>query len=159
MCGSPDPEMRRGAGQGTPKSQRDLEPHQISEEASALQEKKSRRLHSFCQRTASTIAHGVHESAETEQTQKIEAALRQHSAGAHRERQERNLGRIIAHSLVCQIEAIAGFVIGTPGRSLTLAELRQISDALYAAHMEAGALLSHRVVAGSRLIDPEEDFG
>ena len=77
MCGSPDPEMRRGAGQGTPKSQRDLEPHQISEEASALQEKKSRRLHSFCQRTASTIAHGVHESAETEQTRKIEASLRE----------------------------------------------------------------------------------
>jgi hypothetical protein len=77
----------------------------------------------------------------------------------HRERHERNLAAGRSHFLVCQIDAIAEFVIGTPGRGLTLAELRQISDALYAAHMEAGALLSHRVIAGSRLIDPEEDFG
>jgi hypothetical protein len=75
------------------------------------------------------------------------------------ERHSRNPGNITAHSLVCQIDAIAEFVIGISGRGLTLAELRQISDALYAAHMEAGAFLSHRVIAGSRLIDPEEDFG
>jgi hypothetical protein len=39
MRGLPDPEMRRGAGQGTPKSQRYLQPHQNTEVASALQEK------------------------------------------------------------------------------------------------------------------------
>jgi hypothetical protein len=78
----------------------------------------------------------------------------------HRERLERNPGSITAYSLVCQIDAVAEFVIGTPGRRLTLAELRQISDALYAAHMEAGAILSHRVMTASCLGDPDEvDFG
>jgi hypothetical protein len=76
----------------------------------------------------------------------------------HRERLERNPGSIAAHSLVCQIDAIAEFVIGTPGRRLTLAELRQISDALYAAHMEAGAFVSHRVMTAS-CPDDEADFG
>jgi hypothetical protein len=77
----------------------------------------------------------------------------------HTERHNRNPGSITADTLVCQIDAIAEFVIGIPGRSLTLAELRQISDALWAASQEAGAILSHRVIAGSRLIDPEVDFG
>jgi hypothetical protein len=77
MCGPPDPEMRRGAGQGTPKSQGDLEPHQISEVAFALQEKKSRRPYSVCQRATPTIAFC--ETAETEQTRKVEAALREHA--------------------------------------------------------------------------------
>jgi hypothetical protein len=77
------------------------------------------------------------------------------------QREERNpAGSITAHSLVCQIDAIAEFVIGIHGRSLTLTELRQISDALYAAHMEAGAILSHRVIANALLGDPDEqDFG
>ena len=74
MCGPPDPEMRRGAGQGTPKSQGDLEPHQISEVAFALQEKKFRRL---CQRTVSAIVGAIYRIAETEQTRKIEVSLRE----------------------------------------------------------------------------------
>lgn len=78
----------------------------------------------------------------------------------HRERLERNPGSITADTLVCQIDAIAEFVIGTPGRRLSLAELRQIFDALNAASDEAGALLSHRVLAATCLGDPDEvDFG
>jgi hypothetical protein len=157
MCGPPDPKKRRGAGQGTPKSQEDVEPHQTNEVVSALQEKKFGRL--YRQRTASAIAHAVNETAKTEQTRKVKAAFREHSAGAHRERIARNPGSIVAHSLVCQIDAIAEFVIGTPGRSLTLAELRQISDALWAAHQEAGAILSHRVMMASCPNDPKVDFG
>jgi hypothetical protein len=71
----PDPEMERAASaKGSPKFQ-SSSPHQISEEASALQEKKSRRPYSFCQRTTRTIAFC--ETAETEQTRKIEASLRE----------------------------------------------------------------------------------
>jgi hypothetical protein len=79
MCGPPDPEMRSpGVGRARAKSQSLNKRHQVSEEASALQEKRLRRLYSYCQRTASAIAHSVHETAETEQTQKIEAALREY---------------------------------------------------------------------------------
>jgi hypothetical protein len=74
----PDPEMRRAALAGSPKSHGDdLKRHQSSEVAPALQEKRFRRVYSFCQRTASAIAHSVNETAETEQTRKIEASLRE----------------------------------------------------------------------------------
>jgi hypothetical protein len=73
------PRIPRAALAGSPKSQGDLEPHQISEVASALQERKIRRLHSFRQRTASTIARAVYETAEPEQTRKIEASLREYA--------------------------------------------------------------------------------
>jgi hypothetical protein len=51
------PEMNRGAaGHDTPKFQRPIEPHQLNETASSYQAKKLRRLYSFCEATACTIA-------------------------------------------------------------------------------------------------------
>jgi hypothetical protein len=75
MCGPPDPEMRSpGVGRARAKSQSLNKRHQVSEEASALQEKKFRRL---CQRTVSAIVGAIYRIAETEQTRKIEASLRE----------------------------------------------------------------------------------
>ena len=77
MRGPPDPELERAASaNGSPKFQSSSR-HQISEEDSALQEKRARRPYSFCQRTTPTI--GFCETAETEQTRKVEAALREHA--------------------------------------------------------------------------------
>ena len=47
MRGPPDPETRRGAGQGTPKSQSILEPHQATEAPAARQARALHRLLSF----------------------------------------------------------------------------------------------------------------
>jgi hypothetical protein len=73
------PPRPRAALAGSPKSPGDVEPNQISEVASALQEKKFRGPYSFWRRTASTIARAVYETAEPEQTRKIEASPREYA--------------------------------------------------------------------------------
>jgi hypothetical protein len=75
MAHPPDPEMERAASaKGSPKFQSCSKPNESSEVASALQEKKFRRL---CQRTVSAIVGAIYRIAETEQTRKIEASLRE----------------------------------------------------------------------------------
>jgi hypothetical protein len=57
MCGPPDPEMRnRPAANGTAYRKGCIEPHQLSEAVYGLQAEKLRRLFSFCQATACTVA-------------------------------------------------------------------------------------------------------
>lgn len=53
----PDPETRnRPAANGTAYRKGCIEPHQLSQAASDLQAEKLRRLYSFCQATACTVA-------------------------------------------------------------------------------------------------------
>jgi hypothetical protein len=59
MRGPPDPEMRSpadGWNHGRASRKGDLEPEQITEAASDFQAEKLRRLYSFCQATAYTVA-------------------------------------------------------------------------------------------------------
>jgi hypothetical protein len=56
MCGPPDPEMRRAALAGSPQSQMDNSNEESSLSAPDFQAHRLRRLFSFCQATACTIA-------------------------------------------------------------------------------------------------------
>jgi hypothetical protein len=57
MCGPPDPEMRnRPAANGTANRRAERKPEESSLAASDFQALKLRRLYSFCQATACTIA-------------------------------------------------------------------------------------------------------
>jgi hypothetical protein len=58
MCGPHEPHAKRGAGKGTPKSQKIIrkKSHQDTQAASALQAEKLHRLYFFCRSTAISIA-------------------------------------------------------------------------------------------------------
>jgi hypothetical protein len=75
-------------------------------------------------------------------------------------RPNRKLRSTTATSVICPIDAIARFISGDRGNSgFSLAEMRQVSDAFRLADQDARSAISHRVMQGTRLDDPEVDFG
>jgi hypothetical protein len=67
---------------------------------------------------------------------------------------------ITAASVICQIDALANFILGNKGNpGFSLAEMRQVSDAIRVAYQASGVAISQRVMSGTYPEDPEVDFG